>query len=165
MLHGKKMNVAKPHNFKNYAKKFWSLVTKGSPNKCWLWHHNKSSNGYGNFLIYKGGKTKTFSAHRVAYQLTFGPTNLQVLHTCDNKLCVNPNHLFVGTQADNMLDKVQKGRNNTQYVTPQQVHNIRRLAKQGIKHSVLAEKFKVSHSNIQHIVKRRSWSWLNEEDI
>lgn len=88
------------------------------PSGCWLWNretrgrglrgNRKTPNIYGAF--YFNGKTQ--SAHRVAWQLTFGPipSRLLVCHTCDNGLCVNPEHLFLGTNRDNMQDCSRKGR-------------------------------------------------------
>ena len=82
---------------------------------CWIWLGVVRNSGYG--LIGVGSDvdgTRTMkSVHRVAYEEFVGeiPTGLYVLHRCDNKLCVNPEHLFVGTQADNMRDMHIKGRN------------------------------------------------------
>ena len=77
---------------------------------CWLWTGKPNQNGYGRLRINK----KTVLAHRLAYELWVGTIPLDkpnVLHHCDNPPCVNPEHLFVGTQADNIKDMVAKGRN------------------------------------------------------
>ena len=75
---------------------------------CWLWMGAVSSSGYGNL---KFGASYA-NAHRVAYELYVGhiPDGMQICHKCDVKLCVNPDHLFVGTRQDNMNDMVQKRR-------------------------------------------------------
>lgn len=75
---------------------------------CWLWVGGVNGRGYGNFH-YNG---TTVSAHRASWELFKGsiPEGLHVLHKCDVKNCVNPDHLFVGTRSDNMKDKVNKGR-------------------------------------------------------
>jgi len=89
--------------------RFWKNVKK--TDSCWLWtaRGRCGSLGYGQFWLgYKDGKT---TAHRAAWILTFGdPKDLYVLHKCDNPLCVNPDHLFLGTQQDNVRDCFSKGR-------------------------------------------------------
>jgi len=85
---------------------FWQRIVR-TPN-CWLWQGAKNSDGYGN-LTYRG---KPYRAHRLAWILTNGPVpeGMEVCHTCDNPLCANPNHLFVGTHLENMHDSLNKGR-------------------------------------------------------
>lgn len=92
---------------------FWSKVDNCSaPNGCWLWVAS-TSKGYGDFRV--GGKT--LKAHRVAWSMAHGQIphdggthGICVCHNCDNPLCCNPAHLFLGTNADNMRDKKEKGR-------------------------------------------------------
>ena len=85
---------------------FWSLVKK--TNGCWIWTGD-SSKGYGR--IWRG--TRRYAAHRVAYELTVGPIppGLNACHHCDNRICVRPDHIFLGTQKDNMQDWTKKGLN------------------------------------------------------
>ena len=87
--------------------RFWEKVQKKSGG-CWTWLGAKNNQGYGNFNV--GGKFER--AHRIAYCLSIGevPAGLFVLHHCDNPSCVNPKHLFLGTQKDNMQDCLKKGR-------------------------------------------------------
>jgi hypothetical protein len=75
---------------------------------CWIWTGSHASNGYGRVLLCKGG----VSAHRVSYELNVGPIppGLRVLHKCDTRSCVNPDHLFLGTTQDNATDMARKDR-------------------------------------------------------
>jgi len=75
---------------------------------CWLWTGAVINNGYGQFRVNR----KTIVAHRVAYDLYRGniPKGKLVLHSCDNPPCVNPAHLFLGTQSDNVVDSIKKNR-------------------------------------------------------
>ena len=99
--------------------RFWKFVDK-TPGygigDCWRWTGGIASNGYGKF--YPDGRRKIVSAHRYSLMLKIGPfAPLQALHSCDVRDCVNPDHLFPGTQADNMADKVRKGRLRNQHMT------------------------------------------------
>ncbi len=88
--------------------RFWQKVQK--TNGCWFWLGAKNSDGYGMFNLGNGG----VSAHRIAYALCVGyiPPGVSVLHSCDNRACVRPDHLFLGTQLDNVTDMLKKGRGN-----------------------------------------------------
>ena len=90
--------------------RFWSKVDIKGPDECWEWKAYISTKGYGR--IYAHNKVE--GAHRIAWELTNGPipSNKLVLHKCDNRKCVNPNHLYLGTHSDNICDAVERKRGN-----------------------------------------------------
>ena len=89
--------------------RFWPKVEKGSPAECWLWKGAVNNQGYGQILF----NGKVCLASRVSWVMHIGPVpdGLFVLHHCDTPACINPGHLFLGTQTDNMADMAAKGRN------------------------------------------------------
>jgi len=88
-------------------KRFWSRVVRLGTDECWIWTSTTDSDGYGKIRV--TGKQR--AAHRVSWALANGrEPDLCVCHSCDNPKCVNPNHLWLGTQADNLRDMIAKGR-------------------------------------------------------
>ena len=95
------------------AERFWEKVDKNTPSGCWEWRSSTKGNGYGSFFTHTPPEgRKCHGAHRFSWQLTNGPIpdGLCVLHKCDNRICVNPEHLFLGDYKDNMRDCATKGR-------------------------------------------------------
>ena len=141
-------------------KRFESKFVKADG--CWEWNAGCWKNGYGAF----GLDGKTQRAHRVSYQLYLGeiPEGLQVLHKCDNRACVNPEHLFLGTHADNMKDCAKKGRYGSpsgekhykSKLTDEQVADIRARQKAGVKGTDLAREFGLTPSGISRIVLNKT---------
>lgn len=95
---------------KKDIQRFWSKVDMKSKEECWNMSGFIDKDGYGKFWI--NDRCRSIGAHRVAYEITHGKFDEEfvICHTCDNPRCVNPNHLFLGTQNDNIQDKLKKGR-------------------------------------------------------
>jgi hypothetical protein len=137
--------------------------TSSCPTGCLLWIGGKSSSGYGIFTI----KHKPYLAHRISYGLFNGevPQDQYVCHKCDNKLCVNPDHLFLGSASDNMQDMIAKGRGNKRkgeaHVNSKldwdKVKEIRSYIGQRGMGVALARKFGVSGAVITEVQKNRTW--------
>ncbi len=139
---------------------FWSCFDKSAgPDGCWPWlgHANKTS-GYGSVNAETAGR-RTY-AHQHAYRLTHGATGgLHVLHHCDNRLCGNPAHLFLGTPYTNWLDSVTKGRQTTTIpkLTEAEVRAIRRSS-DAVRD--LAAQHRVAAQTIRAVLAGRTWRHL-----
>ena len=98
---------------KPLSERFWGFATPADG--CWPWRGARQQQGYGQLRV--GRKGPVISAHRLSWELHNGPIpeGLWVLHHCDNPPCVNPDHLFIGTQADNMAYMIAKGRKAKHY--------------------------------------------------
>lgn len=165
------VNKGQPYRFyaKHYVPKpreqtFWKRVSKPSPDECWEWQGGKTPDGYGS----AGHKNKSVLAHRLAWELTNGPIpeGMEVCHKCDNPPCCNPDHLFLGTHADNIRDMFAKGRNNPRRgaansnakLTESQVKEIRsRYANKDGNTYELAQEYGVSQVTISALIRRKTW--------
>lgn len=142
------------------ADALWRHVKKGDPNECWEWQGYKTVYGYG--LIRR--HYAAYMAHRVSYELQYGAISEDAFlcHKCDNRACVNPNHLFVGSHKDNMRDMVVKdrqakgGRIGNAKLTPAKVREIRELAKV-MTQSKVAASFGIHQGTVNSIVRRETW--------
>jgi len=133
---------------------------------CWMWIGSPVSSGYGRMWV----DGRPLLAHRISYEIHNGvePGSLFVCHRCDVKLCVNPEHLFLGTQTDNARDMVAKGRNrpwppgeghHLAKLTEADVRSIRdQYAAGGVSQRALARRFGVAQSNIGLVISRRTWT-------
>jgi len=133
---------------------------------CWLWKASRDKDGYGIFRGELAGVLFT-RAHRFSYALHTGDllVGMQALHTCDNPSCVNPEHLFSGSNADNMRDKIQKGRSRVS-VGEQNGHailterQVRRILKDPRPYAEIASEYNVAASTIGSVKQRRSWGHI-----
>ncbi len=144
---------------------FWKRVNKSTNEKCWEWTGALDTGGYGT-LSYQ---CKKKIASRLSYELTYGqiPPGFDVLHRCDNTKCVNPNHLFLGTQLDNMRDCVAKNRmpkgseNPFSKLTESDVIRIRQLYSTGAMNGIqLANKFGIRSQTVYQIIHRQCWTHI-----
>lgn len=147
--------------------RFWDKVDIGDKDECWEWTAHTGSAGYGKVSI----DGQTILAHRVSWELHFGeiPAGLCVCHHCDNPVCMNPNHLFLGTLADNNADRAAKGRsanaqgacNNGAVLTETEVLEIRALYQNtGHTQPEIAAMFGISQAQVSRIVNYKKWGWL-----
>lgn len=156
---------------------------------CWEWPLSRNvQTGYGQFVSRVCGKTKMLTAHRVSFDAFNGgiPPGMDVLHSCDNRGCFNPAHLFAGTASDNMLDMYRKGRGrdlsdftkfgdenwarkNKDKVSRGSNHHsskinediVRFIRTSKLKNAELARKFGVTGSNVSAIRKNKTWAHVS----
>jgi hypothetical protein len=151
-----------------YHNSFWARVNTAGPDECWPWVGPVNTGGYGQLCF--GDKTQR--AHRIAYQLTYGVIpqgdghhGVVVMHKCDNRRCCNPEHLLLGSHADNMADMRAKGRanrhagveNGRAVLAPRDVERIRRDPR-GTR--TIAKDYPVSRAAVQRIKSGKAWSCL-----
>jgi hypothetical protein len=137
-------------------KRFMKYVKIGKPNECWEWQGSLHPNGYGNFAW---PEKRILFSHQAAYELFVGKRHkLEVCHECDNPVCWNPSHLWLGTSAQNMFDRNDKGRQRNAKLTLDSAEKIRKLHNSG-KYSqyILAEKFNVHQSQISKVINMQQW--------
>ena len=135
-----------------------------SPRVCWLWTGARTRKAYGHMKV--GSRYER--AHRLMYGLAFGPIpdGLFVLHRCDNPPCVNPLHLFLGTNRLNMADASAKGRirrgtkHHNVRLTESEVWQIRKLLAEGVPHAAIADRFSVHRGTVTSINMGENWGWL-----
>lgn len=157
---------------KPLAVRFWDKVKiDWRDGACWNWVAGKDDAGYGQVWIDE--KRRRARAPRVAWFLTTQEwPSKWVLHTCDNPSCVRPLHLFLGTNLDNVKDRVQKGRsavninpqpgekNGNSKLSTEQVLSIRSRYTKGEKQVLLAKEFHVTQALISQITRRTAWKCL-----
>jgi hypothetical protein len=163
--------VAERVHSSRVAARFWRRVQKGPD--CWRWTGGKKRRPDGSLsygVAGLGRRQQTALAHRVAWEIVHGPIpdGKVVCHDCDNPLCVRPEHLFLGTRADNLRDMRQKGRGYVNSfpcgsahpkarLTAEDVREIRTARADGVTLSALASRFGVHISTIGSIARRTTW--------
>ncbi len=154
--------MTKPYTDEMWIARFWEQVDKRG--SCWLWIGPMNHKGYGAFAARLGGQ-KYWRSHRFSWALHNGqnPGNDMVIHSCDNRWCVNPDHLTVGTALQNEHDKIQKGRNtrgevvNGAKLTPDIVRLIRRG---GRSDGAWAKKYGVHPTTIRNARIGKKWAHI-----
>lgn len=157
-----KLNLLPTHEI------FFRNISKGiHPNGCWVYSKGKR---YAKICV----NGKTISVHRYSYELYKGqiPDNMVVCHKCDNKLCVNPGHLFIGTQKDNIQDMLSKKRGNhakgskhhRTTLTEKQIAHIKKRIISGEKIHNLKDEYNVSREMLYQMKAGRSWNHVEPEE-
>lgn len=169
---GLRIKYKRPPKYKpSLEERFWNKVNKNGPTiahidtPCWVWMAHCNISGHGRFSV----NGKLGLAHRVSWLIHYGEFDnaLDVLHKCDNPSCINPDHLFLGTHKDNMVDMVNKGRNvvfageasRTAKLTEAQVKEIKNKSTFTTQ-TQLAKDYGVSQAAIWYILNGRNWKHL-----
>lgn len=151
--------------------RFWSKIDRLGPipahapelGRCWLWT-DRPNHGYGRLLVLE--TRKLLLAHRLSWMIHRGdPGDMFVCHSCDNRICVNPEHLFLGTNADNMHDMAAKGRRKGIPATMGETHGMVKLREADVRairastrsSRELADEYGVTYGLVWSIRKRRVW--------
>lgn len=144
---------------------FWSKIDRKEDDACWEWLKGKTTKGYGCVRYEK----KPCLAHRVAFEYFHKRRIIEgmlLLHSCDNPVCCNPEHLREGTHQDNMDDMAKKGRRTkgsqvSKILTEVQVLEIRdKYSKGGYSHRSLATEYNTNNPNIHSIIHRKTWTHI-----
>lgn len=152
-------------------RRFFDKVEYVDGSDCWYWMGAVNEHGYGVIGLGPRG-AGLIKAHRLSWLIHRGPIpdGALVCHSCDNPQCVNSNHLFLGSQKDNMRDCANKGRTVIPHVQGETVGNhkldedqvlhIRLLAAKGYSQRHIAAMFGVTHTNVGYVVRRKTWSHI-----
>lgn len=149
--------------------RFWKKVDKRTDGECWPWLGAKNNHsGHGHFMLRSKPDKKLVMAYRFMWMITFGriPADMCICHRCDNPSCVNPAHLFLGTQADNLRDMREKGRQavgeqcGKHLLTADDVIALRIQAALGVSQTELAQRFNTVQSHVSKIVSGQRWAHL-----
>lgn len=147
--------------------KFWAKVEKRKPEECWPWLGRIDPQGYGTVRVWTGsGQGRTFTASRYSFYLANGYFPPVVCHSCDNPVCVNPDHLWGGTQKDNQQDMAKKGRSTLHERNPMAKLNSNKVAeiKQRLRNKEtsrsIAKDYGVDEATIHYIKAGKTWATI-----
>lgn len=135
--------------------RFWARVQKSDG--CWTWIGGHNRAGYGRLMVDR----EVIPAHRFAWTIANGPIpqGMIVCHRCDNPPCVRPDHLFVGTYADNHRDMRAKGRDvGNRRLSPPVARRIRELNASGVPQAAIAAMFAIGQTTVSHVVRGTTWA-------
>lgn len=159
------------------SERLWAKVHVGNPDECWTWTGSVGSHGYGQV---SNPVTKRPSlVHRLVYEMRYGEIarGMFVCHRCDNRKCVNPHHLFVGSALDNVRDCVSKGRwpvraglrgssNPSAKLTEELVIAMRQaVSHSGATRTALAKRFGISRSTLHDAIVGRTWTHVVDRGV
>ena len=150
----------------------WDLIAQKSEDECWEWQGCKNSTGYGSMMV----RQKTYSAHRIVFALSNpglisieAPSDKKlkqfILHKCDNRLCCNPKHMFLGNYDDNNKDAKAKGRSNAPKganhkkakLTQEQADMIRKIYVPDLTFVEIGKMFNIHANNVSRIVRNKTY--------
>jgi hypothetical protein len=149
---------------KSLADRFWVHVNRHGPDECWEWQAATERSGYGRLSGGRRGE-KQILAHRFSYQLHNGPIpdGLLVCHSCDNRKCCNPAHLWLGTCAENHADRNRKDRQakgetqGSAKLVASDVVAIRQMKAMGLTLGEIAAMFSLSKNHVSRLVQKQNW--------
>ena len=149
--------------------RLYGNIKKNELSGCWEWQGSTNRFGYGRIIIgsRKDGTRRTVSTHRLSYMLNNGaiPDGMEVCHKCDNRRCINPGHLFIGTRQDNVDDREAKGRNKPSAgekngrakLTKADVLEIIEKREQGLSLQRIANEYGVCKATVRDVINGKHW--------
>ncbi len=159
--------------------RFWPKVYRRGSDECWPWVASFNPAGYGQMAMRcQNGKWRPITAHRISWELAHGPIpeggkpphGMCVCHRCDNRACVNPAHLFLADQPENVADCVRKERHNRGSIngqaklTEEQVSDIKGRLRLGERQRHLAAEFGVHQTTVHHIAVGACWGHISPSE-
>jgi hypothetical protein len=153
MLRGLAAGRARRWPARTLAERLWEKVTRGAASECWEWRGGLGSSGYGTI---KNEANRVRASHRVAYEVHHGValnSEQHVCHSCDNRKCCNPAHLWIGTNSDNVADRVRKGRSGRapRSLSDGLVRSLAMMIGEGFTNKALAAAYSVKENRISEI--------------